>query len=100
MLYLDLREGYEVVAFVHGLPSWTGLRQQDSLVNVASSFDEYLEKLHISDDSAEAHISTFEVSPDTVRATIEWLDSGNQGWRVKFKELWNSRISFAQIENE
>ena len=97
ILYLDLRDDYKVVAFVHGLPAWTGLRQEDSLIEVASSFDEYLSKLVISDISAQDHIENFEVTPDTVASTIQWLDSGNKDWRSKFRELWNERVPTAKV---
>ena len=97
VLYLDLRSGYSVVAYVHGLPEWTGLRRDDALVTVAATFDDYLAQLHISDESAQDHISTFKPSTDSVRHTIEWLDSGSTDWRSKFRELWNDRVPVAPI---
>ena len=92
ILYLDLRNGYQVVAFVHGLPAWTGLRQEDSLIQVASSFDDYLSKLVICDEIAQYHIEHFEITPESVANTIQWLDSGNKDWRSKFSKLWNDRV--------
>ena len=97
MLYLDMREGCKVVAFVQGLPEWTGLRQEDSLVVVANSFDEYLDKLTISDEMIEDHIENFEISEDSVNATIEWFDSIGLEWRDKFRGQWNERVPFKQV---
>jgi len=96
ILYLDLRNGYQVVAFVHGLPAWTGLRQEDSLIQVASSFDDYLSKLVICDEIAQYHIEHFEITPESVANTIQWLDSGNKDWRSKFSKLWNDRVPDAK----
>ena len=97
ILYLDLRRGYKVVAFVHGLPAWTGLRQEDTLIQAASSFDDYLSQLVICDDIAQDHIENFEITPESVAATIQWLDSGNKDWRSKFGKLWNERVDFPRF---
>lgn len=97
MLYLDMREGCKVVAFVQGLPEWTGLRQEDSLVVVANSFDDYLDKLTISDEMIKDHIESFEISEDSVNATIEWFDSIGLEWRDKFRGQWNERVPFNQV---
>ncbi len=97
MLYLDMREGCKVVAFVQGLPEWTGLRQEDSLVVVANSFDEYLDKLTISDEMIKDHIENFKITEDSVNATIEWFDSIGLEWRDKYRGLWNERVPFNQV---
>jgi cell wall assembly regulator SMI1 len=97
ILYLDLRDGYKVVAFVHGLPAWTGLREEDSLIRVASSFDDYLSKLVICDEIAQHHIEHFEITPESVANTIQWLDSGNRDWRSKFRTVWNERVPDAKV---
>ena len=48
ILYLDLtpKGAGRVVAFVHGLPAWTGLRQNDAYVELAKSFSEFVDKLY------------------------------------------------------
>lgn len=97
ILYLDLRDGYKIVALVLGLPEWTGLRQEDSLVVVADSFDEYLQKLTISDAMIREHIENFEISETSVRSTIEWLDSVGLDWRNKYRTLWNNRVPFNNV---
>lgn len=97
VLYLDLREGCRVVAFIHGLPEWTGSRQDDAWVVVAGSFEEYLDQLTISDETIESHITDFEVFESSVNATIEWFDSIGLEWRDKFRRQWNERVPFRQI---
>src|SRR5262249_53850950 len=49
VVYLDLSgEGNgRVVAFVMGLPEWTGRRTESAFIELASSFDEYVAKLRI-----------------------------------------------------
>lgn len=94
ILLLDLREGrQEVGAMVAGLPAWTGRRQQgDEYVVLADSFNAYLDALHLSHERIEEHINHFVISPDTVEATVEWLDQGSPGWRERYRALWNARV--------
>jgi hypothetical protein len=51
-VYLDLTpEGAgRVVAFIHGMPPWTGLREEDSFVELAPSFSDYVDLLFDLDD--------------------------------------------------
>lgn len=99
VLLLDLREGrQQVAAMVAGLPAWTGRRQQgDEYVVLAESFDAYLALLHLSDATVADHIERFMVTPDSIAATLEWFDSGSPGWRERFREQWNARITEAPI---
>ncbi|WP_028693607.1 SMI1/KNR4 family protein [Pseudomonas cremoricolorata] len=99
VLLLDLRDGrQEVAAMVAGLPAWTGRRQQgDEYVVLADSFNGYLDLLHVSAESIEDHITRFLVSPDSIAATLEWLDHCSPGWRERYRELWNARIPQAPI---
>ena len=94
LLLLDLRDGrQDVVAMVAGLPAWTGRRQQgDEFVVLAESFNEYLEALHLSEERVMDHINHFIISPDTVEATLTWLDKDSPGWRKRHKALWNARV--------
>lgn len=92
MLYLDLREGCQVLAWVRGLPAWTGKRQEDTFVVLADSFDEYLGLLELSDETVENHIKDFFATPESVAATIEWFDSGSPNWREKFRDLWAEHV--------
>lgn len=97
VLYLDLRDGYKVVAYVQGLPGWTGKRQQDALVMVAESFDDYLLQLTLSDETIEQHILRFDVNDITAAATLEWFDSAGLAWREKFRQQWNTRVPFLPV---
>lgn len=77
LVYLDLSpEGRgRVVAFVEGLPEWTGLRTESAFIELASSFDEYVNKLRID------HLKHYAQSIKHVDATEEWLDIGIPSWR-------------------
>ncbi|MDZ5603829.1 SMI1/KNR4 family protein [Pseudomonas sp. RP23018S] len=99
VLLLDLRDGrQDVAAMVAGLPAWTGRRQQgDEYVVLAESFDAYLALLHLSDATVADHIQRFLITPESIAATLEWLDSGSPGWRERFREQWNARVSEAPI---
>ena len=92
-LFLDLRDGYGVAAFVHGLPAWTGLREEDSLVRVADSFAEYWSRLAITDDYAQYCIEDFDPKYFNAESLAEWLDTGNKNWRTKFGDLWNKHVA-------
>jgi cell wall assembly regulator SMI1 len=48
VLFLDLTpEGRgRVVAFVRGLPAWTGLREESAFIEVAPSFNEFVDRLY------------------------------------------------------
>ncbi|WNW13913.1 SMI1/KNR4 family protein [Pseudomonas sp. DTU_2021_1001937_2_SI_NGA_ILE_001] len=95
LLLLDLRDGrQQVAAMVAGLPAWTGRRQNgDEYVVLAESFNDYLDLLHIADASIESHIERFIINPDTIDATLDWLDQGSPGWRERFREQWNARVT-------
>jgi len=99
VLLLDLRDGRQDVAvMVAALPAWTGRRQQgDEYVVLADSFDAYLALLHLSDETVVDHIERFLITPESIAATLEWLDSGSPGWRERFREQWNARVSEAPI---
>ncbi|MBU2978736.1 SMI1/KNR4 family protein [Alteromonas sp. C1M14] len=96
-LFLDLKHDCKVVAFVQGLPAWTKLRQQDAWIVIAESFDSYLAKLTLSDQTIADHIKNFNVTEQSVEATLEWLDSIGQQWRTDHQASWNKRVPFHQI---
>ena len=83
MLYLDLSpEGKgRVVAFVEGLPEWTGLRTQSAFIELASSFDEYVDKLRIDRETLVDQLRQDVKTERHVDATEEWLDVGMPKWR-------------------
>lgn len=81
--YLDLSaEGRgRVVAFVEGLPAWAGLRTESNFIELASSFDAYVEKLRIDRESVLDTLRNDTREPEHVDATEEWLDIGIPAWR-------------------
>jgi SMI1 / KNR4 family (SUKH-1) len=83
MLYLDLTdEGRgRVVAFIHGLPAWAGLRTESAFVELASSFDEYVARLRINREVALDHLEHDATEIAHVVATEKWLDIGFPDWR-------------------
>ena len=91
-LFLDLRDGYRVVAFVHGLPAWTGLRQKDSLVQLAESFDDYWDRLMISDFYVQDFITNYDPKYGNPDLAAEWLDTGHPSWREKYSEIWKKHV--------
>lgn len=91
-LFLDLRDGYQVAALVHGSPTWTGLREEDTLVRVADSFAEYWSRLMITDDSARYVIESYDPKHFDAELLAEWLDTGNKNWRAKFADLWKKHV--------
>lgn len=84
VVYLDLSpEGRgRVVAFVHGLPPRAGVRTESAYVELAGSFDEYVDELrpdreavldHLEHDTEELpHVEAWEAFLDV--AIPEWRD--------------------------
>jgi hypothetical protein len=83
IVYLDLSdEGHgRVVAFVEGLPEWTGLRTESTFIELAPSFDEYVDKLHIDRGDVIRQLAEDVKDVSHVDATEEWLDIGMPNWR-------------------
>jgi len=85
-LFLDLNPATHgsAHAFVHGIPGWAGLHQEDAFVKVADDFDAYLASLLIDPDMAEltwTDVANMD-SADPWRRTVEqWLDNGLPSWR-------------------
>ena len=83
IVYLDLTDQGRgrVVAFVEGLPPWAGKRTESAFVEVASSFDEYVEKLKINRGDVLDTLRNDVREPAHVDATEEWLDIVMPAWR-------------------
>jgi hypothetical protein len=83
MVYLDLSTdgAGRVVAFVEGLPGWTGRRTDSQFVEIAASFDEYVDKLRIDRESVVDILSHDTSELSHLRTTEEWLDIGMPNWR-------------------
>ncbi|MBI1889933.1 MAG: SMI1/KNR4 family protein [Burkholderiales bacterium] len=97
IVYLDLTsEGNgRVVAFVEGLPGWAGKRTESAFVQLASSFDEYVDKLKIDLDAVIDHLENDASKLSHITATEEWLDIGLPNWRSN-----SSLISALQVARE
>lgn len=95
ILLLDVRDGrQDVAAMVAGLPAWTGRRQQgDEYVVLADSFNGYLDLLHLTEERIADHIDTFMISESSIEATLEWLDKASLGWRERYRQQWNARVT-------
>lgn len=83
VVYLDLSpEGNgRVVAFVMGLPEWTGLRTESAWIELASSFDDYVAKLRIDRDAVIDHLQHDARTMSHIDAIEELLDIGMPQWR-------------------
>src|SRR5262245_10411776 len=81
--YLDLSPdgNGRVVAFVQGLPEWTGLRTESGFIELAPSFDDYVSKLRVDRGTVVDHLVHDATEVSHVDATEEWLDIGLPGWR-------------------
>jgi hypothetical protein len=88
-VFLDLSaEGNgRVVAFVQGLPAWTGRREDSAFIELSSSFDEYVQKLRIDREAALDHLRYDATELPHVEAIEEWLDIGLPAWREEDSEL-------------
>lgn len=80
---LDLSpEGHgRVVAYVEKLPEWAGLSANSGCIELASSFDEYVDRLRIDCNAVIVHLTHGTTKVEYVDATEEWLDIGMPHWR-------------------
>ncbi|MBK8583491.1 MAG: SMI1/KNR4 family protein [Flavobacteriales bacterium] len=83
MAFLDLSAtgAGRVVAYIHGLPLWAGLRTDSQFVELAASFDEYLSRLRLDIDGVLDSLAFDTSAIDHVLATEELLDIGLPLWR-------------------
>lgn len=88
ILFLDISPQGKgrVVAFVEGLPEWTGLRTESAFLEIAKSFDEYIDKLYIDRTELLYQIANDLTQEEYIDATEEYLDIGLPDWR-KDQEL-------------
>jgi len=83
IVYLDLSsEGKgRVVAFVEGLPSWASKRTESAFIELASSFDEYVDKLKLDLDAVVDHLEYDIAELSDIAAIEERLNIGLPDWR-------------------
>jgi len=83
IVYLDLTEegNGRVVAFVQGLPEWTGLRTESAFIELAATFDEYIRKLRIDRNLLIDQLQNDVSEISHIDATLEWLEVGMPEWR-------------------
>lgn len=83
IVYLDLspKGSGRVVAFVKGLPKWTGLRTESALIELAASFDDYIAKLRVDRDAVIDHLKYDATNMSHIDAIEEWLNIGMPQWR-------------------
>lgn len=83
IVYLDLtpQGNGRVVAFVEGLPAWAGKRTESAFIEIASSFDDYVNKLRVDIETVIDHLENDASELSHIMATEEWLDIGLPTWR-------------------
>lgn len=101
IVYLDLttKGNGRVVAFVHGLPAWAGKRTESAYIELAESFDGYINKLRIDIESVLDHLENDAVEPSHISATEEWLDIGLPNWRIDNNLLQAVETAKRKIES-
>jgi hypothetical protein len=102
MVYLDLTTtgNGRVVAFVEGLPGWTGLRTESAFIELAASFDEYVDKLKIDLDAVVDHLKYDTVELSHIDATEEWLNIGLPNWQSNTLLVSTIREARERIEHK
>jgi hypothetical protein len=74
-----------VVAYVHGLPGWTGRARTDQFVELAPTFAEYVARLRVDEKRARKALEQARArgDRDQIAANEEFLDIGLPGWRER-----------------
>jgi len=91
VVYLDLsaQGNGRVVAFVEGLPEWTGSRRESDLLVLADSFEEYVDKLYVDKEELREQLSEVLQTgePEHRRAMREWLEIAVPDWRERYPDV-------------
>ncbi|KQU89800.1 hypothetical protein ASC78_21775 [Variovorax sp. Root318D1] len=87
-----------VVAYVHGLPEWAGKRTQSALVELASSFDEYVAKLKVDREAIVDHLSHDVANMNDLSAMREFIELAIPEW-LQDPELSNAVREAQQMFN-
>ena len=87
-LYLDLRDEAQacVLAFVHGLPTWTGLYQHNTLVKLTDTFSDFIDLLKLDVEEAKELLLAAIARDDkpAISANIDFLELALPNWRAVF----------------
>jgi hypothetical protein len=75
----------KVVAALTGRPEWTGRKRASGFVDLAPSFDAYLDGLHVDRDRIVEGLYETAKTPAHVEATVTYLDIGLPGWNANSK---------------
>lgn len=90
-VYLDLTsEGKgRVVAFLRGLPEWTGLRRYSAFIPVAPSFDAFMNVLRLDEENAMENLQNALVRGDKViiSRNVDYLNLALPDWKIRYPEL-------------
>ena len=86
-----------MVAFVMGLPEWTGLRTESAFIEVASSFDEYVDKLQIDLECIFDHLEHDVTELSHITAIEELLDTGMPDWRNNSQLVTNIQAARGRL---
>ena len=77
-----------LVAFVVGLPEWSGSKIRESMyAAIAPSFDAYVDRLRLDREALLDHLLHDMNEPPQVAATERYLDIGLPDWRERDEEL-------------
>jgi hypothetical protein len=80
-LFVELgKHRARVIAHLTGRPAWTGRKRGEGLVELASSFEAYLDGLHIDVDAVIDGLAGHAKTKDHVDATVEYLNIGLPAW--------------------
>lgn len=89
--YLDLTpEGSgRVVVFLQGLPEWTGRSQDSRFVQVAPSFNAFLDSLRVDESYAIDNLrnALAQGRQDWITANVEYLEFCLPQWRQEYPDL-------------
>lgn len=70
-----------VVAWVLGMPAWTGLHEEEEFVELARSFDDYVAQLRINRDEIIDELTSGDSTQADIAATERFLDVAIPSWR-------------------
>jgi hypothetical protein len=89
--YLDMtpEKGGSVVIYLEGLPEWTGRSDESAFVQVAPTFEAFLNALHVDESDAIGNLrnALAKGHKDWTAANLEYLQLCLPEWRQTYPEL-------------